>query len=123
MRFAKERSQRYQTISDTCYIANIAYLILRVFYLVLFIIAKLYILVWIDVGTLVIYLLCFLLIRKKKYYIYALVCGNEFFAFIIATTLLAGFNTGFHFYLIGLSVVSFFTSYFSNNSSMKGSIF
>ena len=123
MRFARERSQRYQTISDTCYIANIAYLILRVFYLVLFIIVKLYILVWIDVGTLVVYLLCFLLIRKRKYYIYALVCGNEFFAFIIATTLLAGFNTGFHFYLIGLSVVSFFTSYFSNNSSMKGSIF
>lgn len=123
MQFNKEKNQHYQTISNTCYIANIAYLILRVFYLVLFIVAKLPILIWIDVGTIVFYLLCFLLIKNRKYYLYALLCGNEFFAFIIATTLLVGFNTGFHFYLIGLSVVSFFTSYFSKNNNIKGSVF
>ena len=118
----KERSQHYQTISNTCYIANIAYLILRIFYLVLFIIAKLYILVWVDVGTIVFYLLCFLLIKNRKYYLYALLCGNEFFAFIIVASLMIGFHTGFHFYLIGLSVVSFFTSYFSKNKRIIGSI-
>ena len=122
MLFANDKSNHYKTINSTCYIANIAYLILRAFYLILFIISGLYVMVWITIGTIVIYLLCFLLIKKKKYYLYALVCGNEFFAFIIASTLILGFNTGFHFYLIGLSVVSFFTSYFSRYNNIKGSI-
>ena len=117
-----DRVSHQRTINRTCYIANIAYLILRIFYLVLFIVSKLYIMVWIDVATIAIYLLCFLLLKKKKYYLYALLCGNEFFAFIIASTLLIGFNTGFHFYLIGLSVVSFFTAYFSKHNNIKASI-
>lgn len=122
MQAVKETNQHYKTISSTCYIANIAYLILRVFYLVLFIIAKLPILIWVDVGTIVFYLLCFLLIRNRKYYLYALLCGNEFFAFIIVASLMIGFHTGFHFYLIGLCVVSFFTSYFSKHKRILGSI-
>ena len=117
-----DRARHQRTINKTCYIANIAYLILRVFYLILFIVSKLYIMVWIDAATIVVYLLCFLLMKKKKYYLYALICGNEFFAFIIASTLLIGFDTGFHFYLIGLSVVSFFTAYFSKKNNIKGSI-
>lgn len=112
-----------RTVKKTCYIANIAYLILRVFYLVLFLVAQLYIMAWIDAATIVIYALCFLLVKKKKYYLYALICGNEFFAFIIASTLFAGFGAGFHFYLIGLSVVSFFTAYFSKSNNIKGSVF
>lgn len=112
----------YKTISKTCYTANIAYLILRVFYLILFLIAKIYVMVWITLATVVIYLLFFFLVKKKKYYLYALCCGNEFFAFIIASTLIVGFNTGFHFYLIGLSVVSFFTSYFSKHKNIKAPI-
>ena len=122
MQANKEINQHYKTISSTCYIANIAYLFLRVFYLVLFIVAKLPILIWIDVGTIVFYLLCFLLIKNKKYYLYALLCGNEFFAFIIVASLMIGFHTGFHFYLIGLCVVSFFTSYFSKKKRILGSI-
>ena len=35
---------------------------------------------------------------------------------------MAGFSTGFHFYLIGLCVVSFFTSYFSKNNNIKGAV-
>ena len=116
-------NNHYRTIRRTCYTANIAYLILRVFYLVLFLVSQLYVMVWINVGTIIFYLLCFLLLKKKMYYPYALLCGNEFFAFIISTTLLIGFNTGFHFYLIGLSVVSFFTTYFYKQKNIKGSIF
>ena len=112
-------SSHYQTINKTCYIANIAYLILRVFYLVLFLISQLYVMVGVVAATIVIYLLCFILIKNKKYYLYALVCGNEFFVFIIVASAIIGFNTGFHFYLIGLSVVSFFTSYFSKRKSIK----
>jgi len=36
---------------------------------------------------------------------------------------MAGFATGFHFYLIGLCIVSFFTSYFSIKKDIKGSVF
>ena len=116
------QNAHYKTIRATCLIANTAYLILRIFYLALFLINQLYILVWIDLATIVIYGLCFILIKNKKFYVYALVCGNEFFLFIIATTLLIGFNTGFHFYLIGLSVVSFFTSYFSKKKNIRAAI-
>ena len=111
--------EHYKTIAMTCYTANIAYLILRVFYLVLFIVSGLWTLVWYDLATIFVYIFCLFLIKKKKYYPYALICGNEFFAFIIVTTLMIGFNTGFHLYLIGLSIVSFFTSYFSKTKNLK----
>lgn len=117
-----DKASHYRTINKTCYVANIAYFILRVFYLVLFLVSELYVMAWIDAATILIYALCFVLLKKKKYYLYALVCGNEYFAFIIASTLLVGFDTGFHFYLIGLSVVSFFTAYFSKRNNIKGSI-
>ena len=115
-------SNKYKTISFTCLVANIAYLILRSIYLVFFIVAKAYALIWIDVASILIYIACLFLIHRKKYYPYALLCGNEFFVFIITTTLMLGFNSGFHFYLIGLCIVSFFTSYFSKGRSTKGSI-
>lgn len=115
--------QHYKTISKTCYSANIIYLIIHVIYLVLFIISKLNALIYVDIGVIILYLLFFLVLKKKKYYLYALLCGNEFFAFIIITTIMLGFKTGFHFYLIGLCVVSFFTSYFSKTKNIKGSIF
>ena len=117
-----DRAAHYKTIAQTCYTANIAYLLVRIFYLIIFVICKFYVLMWVDIGTIVLYLLCFLMIKKKKYYPYALLCGNEYFAFIIVTTLYLGFGSGFHFYLLGLSVVSFFASYFSKTKNMKGSI-
>ena len=117
-----DKKQHYKTIDKTCYTANIVYLILHVFYLVLFIITKLYIMVGVTAGVVFIYCLYFLLIKKKKYYLYALICGNIFFAYIATATAMIGFNTGFHFYLIGLCVVSFFTTYFSKNKKIFNSI-
>ena len=122
MSFLDNTENHYKTIKQTCYIANTAYLILRVVYLILFLIAKLYMLVWIDAASIVIYTFFYFLIKKRKYYPYALLCGNEFFAFIIGTTLLIGFHTGFHFYLIGLCVVSFFTTYFSKVKQIGNSL-
>ena len=117
-----DKSQHYKTIAKTCYTANILYLILHVFYLVLFLIAKLYILVYVTAGVIALYIFFFFLIYKKKYYPYALLCGNEFFAYIAVTTVMLGFNTGFHFYLIALCIVSFFTTYFSKSKNLKGSL-
>ena len=116
------KARHYKTINKTCYTANIIYLCLHVFYLILFLISKLYILVYITAGVIAIYLFFFFLIWKRKYYLYALICGNEFFAYVSVTTVMLGFASGFHFYLIALCVVSFFTSYFSKNKNIKGSI-
>ena len=116
------QKQLYQTIDKTCYIANIVYLFLHVFYLVLFLVSKFYVLVFVIAGVIVIDLLFFLLIKKKKYYLYALLCGNEYFALVSVTTVMLGFSSGFHFYLIALCVVSFFTTYFSKTKNIKGSI-
>ena len=122
MSLTADKVQHYKTIEKTCYTANIIYLFLHIFYLVLFLIGKAFILAYIDAGIIVIYLLFFLLLKKKKYYIYALCCGNLFFGFVSVTTVMLGFATGFHFYLIGLCVVSFFTTYFSKTRNFKGSI-
>ena len=116
-------SGHYKTIRQTCYTANIAYIVLRVIYMVLFLVAKLYVLAAIAGGSVLVYLACLLLIKNRKYYPYALICGNEYFAFVIVTTILLGFNTCFHFYLIGLSVVSFFTSYFTKTHNIKAAVF
>ena len=112
----------YRTIKQTCLTANLFYLLVRIFYLIVFIVCGFTTLAIVDGVTIAFYFLCFLLIQKKKYYLYALLCGNEYFAFVIVCTLFLGFGSGFHFYLLGLSVVSFFASYFSKTKNIKGSI-
>lgn len=117
-----DKARHYKTINKTCYTANILYLALHISYLILFLVSKLYILVYVTAGVIAIYIFFFFLIWKKKYYLYALLCGNEFFMYVSVTTVMLGFASGFHFYLIALCVVSFFTSYFSKNKNIKGSI-
>ena len=122
MSVLNDKVQHYKTIDKTCYTANIVYLILHVFYLILFIICKLWILVYVTSGVVLIYGLFFIALAKKKYFLYALMCGNLYFAYVSVTTIMLGFGTGFHFYLIGLCVVSFFASYFQKKKNIKGSI-
>ena len=122
MAIAINNKNHYRTINRTCLAANIIYLILHIFYLILFAIAHLDILLYIDLTMVLFFLSSFLIIKKKKYYLYALLCGNAFFAFISTTTIMLGFSTGFHLYLIGLCVVSFFSTYFSRNKEVKNSI-
>jgi len=117
-----DKTQHYKTIRKTCYTANIVYLFLHILYLILFIVAKCYILAYVDAAVIAIYLTFFLVLKKQKYYLYALLCGNEFLVFVSVTTVMLGFATGFHFYLIGLCVVSFFTTYFSKVKNVKGSL-
>ena len=117
-----DKVQHYKTIRKTCYAANTVYLLIHILYLILFLVAKFYILAYVDAGVIALYLAFFLVLRKKKYYLYALLCGNEFLIFVSVATVMLGFSTGFPFYLIGLCVVSFFTTYFSKVKNVKGSI-
>lgn len=122
MSLSADKKHYYRTIDKTCLTANTIYLVLHVFYLVLFLISGLTVLSIVTGVVIAFYVFAYWLIRIKKYYLYALICGNVFFVLISVTSLMAGFNTGFHFYLIGLCIVSFFTSYFSKSKDIRGSI-
>ena len=122
MSIRADQKHHYRTIDKTCLTANTLYLILHIFYLVLFLISGLTVLSIMTGVIIAFYVFSYWLIKIKKYYLYALICGNVFFVFIAVTSLMAGFNTGFHFYLVGLCIVSFFTSYFSKSKDIKGSI-
>jgi len=117
-----DQKHHYSTIDKTCHTANTIYLVIHILYLVLFIVTKCYIMAYITGGVILFYMGCYVLIRYKKYYLYALLCGNEYLVFVSVATMMLGFATGFYFYLIGLCVVSFFTSYFSKYKNIKGSI-
>ena len=112
-----EKDRRFKTIRKTSYSANAFYLALHLVYFILFLIAKLYVMVYVTLGIIVLYALFFFLIRAKKYFLFTIICGNEFLAFIIFASIILGFETGFHLLLIGLSVVSFFTTYFAKKTS------
>lgn len=107
------RQSRRKIIKHTCFTANIVYLGLHVLYLILFLIAQLPTMVYIDIAFIAIYLFCFYVLKKAKYYIFALICGNSFYVFIALATIFLGFNSGFHLIILGMTAVSFFTSYFS----------
>ena len=117
-----DKQHHYKTIERTCYYANILYLVLHLFYLVLFICNKYWILVGVMGVAVAAYIAFFYLIHIKKYYLYALICGNLYFVVVSMCTINLGFATGFHFYLIGLCVTSFFTTYFSKKRDIRGSI-
>ena len=115
-------NNKLKMVGKTCYAVNIVYLTVHLFYLILFAITQMYILMYIVIGVIVFYVISFWPIKKGQYYLYALLCGNIYFAFVSVATIMIGFNSGFHFYLIGLSVVSFFTTYFSKKREIRGSI-
>ena len=89
MALTNKSGPQYRTIRNTCLFANSAYLFLRLIYLAIFIVSKAYILIWVDVASILIYIACFFLIKHRKYYPYALLCGNEIFVFVITWTLLS----------------------------------
>lgn len=113
MQSLEEKKHHFSVIVKTCYITAIVYICFRLLYLIYFLIAQAWILVYIDIASIIIYGLCFLVIKLKKYKLYTLICGNEFLISMSAFTILGGFETGFHLCIIGLCIVSFFTVYFS----------
>ena len=122
MTLVADKTKHYETIAKTCLTATVVYLVLHAFYLVLFIIANMVVPIILDVVAIAFYIFSFYLIHKRKYYLYALLCGNFFFVFVSVTTIMIGFPAGFHLHLIGLCVVSFFTTYFSKGQDTGKSL-
>ncbi len=113
MQSAEEKRAYYSVIIRTCYMANIVYLVTHIVYLILFLMAKVYPLVYVNIVSIVLYCLFFIILQKKKYYAYALACGNEILIYMSVASVLVGFDSGFHLCIIGLCVVSFFSNYFA----------
>lgn len=119
-----EEHKKYESlVTKICYLTNITFLFAHIVYLIFFLIVKLDILVYVNIGSISIYLLLFILIRCKKELVYAIACGFEIFAYMIIATVLCGFSSGFQLCLAGLCILSFFTAYFSRGTrNLKGSI-
>lgn len=122
MQSIEEKKAYYRVIKSTCYTTCLIYLFLHIIYLIFCLISKTYILVWLNVASIIIYSLFPLLIKKGKYFLYALLCGNEFLIFMSVSTILSGFETGYFLCIVGLGVVSFFTTYFTKKRNVKNSI-
>lgn len=106
-------------IKKTSFYSNMFFLICHLGYLLLFLLVKAYILVYVDIGSICVYLLMFLIIKKKMYTAYVYISGVEITAFMCAGTILTGFNTGFHLCLIGLCILAFYSGYFSENINKR----
>ncbi len=120
MQSAIEKKEYYKVIIKTCYIANISYLLTHILYLILFLVSKVYPLVYVNIVSIVLYIFFFYVLKKKKYYPYALLCGNEILIYMSIASIYVGFDSGFHLCIIGLCVVSFFSTYFAKVRSKIG---
>ena len=122
MSSAKKKKARPSIVEKSAYGANTAYLILHTVYLPILFLAGLDILAYVDIGVIAAYGLCFLMLKKKLFYPYTLVCGNIFLVFVSVATVLCGLKFGFFLTLIGLSCVAFYTAYFSKRRGVKYAI-
>ena len=113
MQSLEEKTASNKVVVKTCYITDFIYLAVHIIYMFFFIYAKLYIMIGFNIASIIAYLLFLILLKKGKYYMYALSCGNEFLIFMSAGAVTCGFSAGFQLCLIGLCVVSFYTAYFS----------
>ncbi len=97
----------------TCFYSNLIFLICHISYLIFFFGTGIYLLGYINIGSAVLYALMFLLIKYKRYDIYAVLTGAEITAFMSFATALCGFQAGFHLCLIGLCILAYYSGYFS----------
>ena len=114
MQSIEERKAYDRVVRNTSLISDIAFGLCHIFYLVFFLILKTYVLVYINIGSIAIYLSFLLLIRHKKYLGYAFGVGMEVVIYMSVATILCGFAPGFHLCIIGLCILAFYTVYFSN---------
>ena len=115
----EDEKEKKETILKTCIISNSVYLLAHIAYLILFLTTKSYIMVYLNVISVAIYSIFYILIHLKKYKYYALGCGIEILTYMVVATILCGFNPGFHLCIIGLCIVAFYSSYFSRKTKMS----
>ena len=95
-----------------CIFTNLVFMSVHIIYLILALVSKTYIFAYINIFSTLFYLLLFLLIKNKKFELFALFAGVEIIAYMTLAAILAGYNAGYHLIFIGLCTLAFVTKYF-----------
>ena len=98
---------------------DIAFLIAHFAYLIFFLIEGLYLMIIINVICIIYYIGLYFALRKKRYNTFFYLTAIEMLSFFVAATLICGFDSFFHIWLVGLCVLLFFAGYFSKKSQNK----
>ena len=69
--------------------------------------------VFVSLASVLFYALYLILLKHKKFYYYAWACGLEFIIYPSVAPILVGFSSGFYLNIVAITIVSFFTVYFS----------
>ncbi len=117
MQSQEDRSAYDRLVDKTCLYSNLIFFVCHLGYLIFFLITEIYLLAWIDLGSIFVYAFLFILVKFKQYGIYAIITGAEITAFMTFATAACGFQAGFHLCLIGLCILAFYSGYFSINKS------
>ena len=119
MQSIEEKKNKYSVIKKTCFITNTLYLATHILYFILFLLSSAYIMVYINIASLIIYLAYYVLLYKQKYALFAIGCGIEICTHVLFATIYCGLESGFNWCLIGLCVICFFVCGLSRISLRK----
>ena len=100
-------------IHKSSFISCLIFLIAHIGYIIFFASINVPILIYINIGSAIIYALMFLLIKNRLYTIYVIISAIEIALYMTFGALYLGPNAGFHICLIGLSSLVFFAGFFS----------
>jgi len=106
-------------LKKSTYIINILFLLCHVVYLILFLIFKSRILVFVNVGSIFIYVLFFTLIKYRLYTLYTFLSLLEIAIFIAISNIVVGERAGFQEIIIALVVFTFYQAYFLRLDNFK----
>lgn len=109
-----EYKNEYSKLIGLCgNISCFLFFIAHVSYLLFFLIIGVYPLVYINLGSITVYLLMFIFLKYRLYNSYVIISALEIAAYMTAGSVLLGIESGFSLCLIALSTLVFFASYFS----------
>lgn len=98
------------------WIINIVLLLCHIYFVVLFKFYEADILFWFNCGSVLIYLLSFELLRRKKAWTYIYLVFLEIYAFMIVSIICLGWEFGFQHYCVAFIASICFSDFYMNGS-------
>lgn len=109
-----EYKNEYSKLIGLCgNISCLIFFIAHILYLLFFLIVGVYPLVYINIGSITIYLIMFLFLKYRLYNLYVIISALEIAAYMTLGSVILGIESGFSLCLIALGTLVFFASYFS----------
>ena len=104
-----------KTIRLICLYSCLIFLLAHIIYFVYFLVIKVEPLMYINVGSVLFYLIMLLIVKNRLYSIYVNFTAVEIASYMFVGTILLGMSAGFHLCLIALCTLVFFAGYFSKS--------